>query len=240
MRVSTIGLGVAAVVAGGLMMWSAVSAAGAGDAEWRTVVVHDGERRRVVRTDARTIGELLERIDTALAIGDKIAPALDATIYDNFSHVNIWRATPFMVLEWADSRTARLHGQAGQPFRPQFYDVVRGEEYWRQRAEEVVGWGRPSQAHLTPLKIQWMTEAGIPEEDWVYVDFIVFRESSWNPNAVNRISGACGLAQAFPCSRVPGNPFDPVNSLRWQHQYVLGRYGSYAAAYAFWQIHGWY
>jgi len=239
MRVSTIGLGIAAVLVGGLVAWNVVTASG-DDADLRVVVIHDSGQRRVVWTDAETIGELLERIDTVLAIGDKIAPAEDARLDETFSYVNIFRAMPFAILEWADARTAQLHGQAGQPFRPQLYDVVHGDDDWQQQAENVVGWGRPSQAHLTSLKIRWMTEAGIPEDDWVYVDFIVFRESSWNPNAVNRTSGACGLAQAFPCSRVPGNPFDPVNSLRWQHQYVLGRYGSYAAAYAFWQINRWY
>lgn len=89
-------------------------------------------------------------------------------------------------------------------------------------------------------KSEWLLAAGIPQSDWGYADSIVNRESSWNPNALNSSSGACGLAQALPCSKVPGNPFNPVDSLRWQHGYVNARYGGYAGAYQFWQANHWY
>ncbi len=83
-------------------------------------------------------------------------------------------------------------------------------------------------------KTDWLRAAGIPESDWGYADYIIGRESGWNPNAVNRSSGACGLAQAYPCSKVPGNPLNPVDSLKWVNGYV-GRYGGWAGTYAHWQ-----
>ena len=204
----------------------------------RTIVVHDGGQKRVVKTDARTVGELLERLDMDLAIGDKVAPESEVLIDSGLYYVNIFRATPVVILEWADARTARLYGESGIPFRPHLYDVVHGDD--EAPAEDEGRKNNMPTANLTPLKKQWMTEAGIPEADWAFVDFIVFRESSWNPNAINRSSGACGLAQAFPCSKVPGNPFDPVSSLRWQYNYVKGRYGGYAGAYDFWLRNRWY
>jgi hypothetical protein len=93
---------------------------------------------------------------------------------------------------------------------------------------------------VTGSKTDWMTAAGIPQSDWQYVDFIVTRESGWNPNAVNKSSGACSLAQALPCSKIPGDWRDPVNALRWQHSYVKARYGSYYGAYQFWLANSWY
>lgn len=87
---------------------------------------------------------------------------------------------------------------------------------------------------------EWMAAAGIPESEWGYVDYIVTRESGWNPNATNRSSGACGLVQALPCSKVPGNGYDPVDNLRWSNGYAVGRYGSWAGAYAFWISHHWW
>lgn len=87
---------------------------------------------------------------------------------------------------------------------------------------------------------EWMSAAGIPESEWGYVDYIVRRESGWNPNATNRSSGACGLVQALPCSKVPGNGYDPVDNLRWSNGYAVGRYGSWAGAYAFWISHHWW
>jgi soluble lytic murein transglycosylase-like protein len=87
---------------------------------------------------------------------------------------------------------------------------------------------------------EWMTAAGIPESDWGYVDYIVSRESGWNPNATNKSSGACGLVQALPCSKVPGNGYDPVDNLRWGNGYAVGRYGSWQNAFAFWSGNHWW
>lgn len=91
----------------------------------------------------------------------------------------------------------------------------------------------------TGSKTDWLRAAGIPESDWGYVDYIIGRESGWNPNAVNKTSGACGLAQALPCSKVPGNPLDPVDSLRWAHAYAqtcvsYRMYCGWEGAYNFW------
>ena len=89
-------------------------------------------------------------------------------------------------------------------------------------------------------KTEWMSAAGIAESDWGYVDYIVSRESSWNPNATNSSSGACGLIQAYPCSKVPGNGYNPVDNLRWGNGYAVGRYGSWSAAYDFWTSNHWW
>ncbi|SDQ10706.1 Transglycosylase SLT domain-containing protein [Microbacterium sp. cf332] len=86
----------------------------------------------------------------------------------------------------------------------------------------------------------WLSAAGIAESDWGYVDYIVSRESSWNPNATNASSGACGLVQAYPCSKVPGSGYDPVDNLRWANGYAVGRYGSWAEAHAFWTSNHWW
>ncbi len=86
----------------------------------------------------------------------------------------------------------------------------------------------------------WMAAAGIAEADWGYVDYVVSRESGWNPNATNSSSGACGLVQALPCSKVPGNGYDPVDNLRWASGYATGRYGSWAGAYNFWINNHWW
>lgn len=98
----------------------------------------------------------------------------------------------------------------------------------------------PPKTTVTGTKTDWMRAAGIPESDWQYVDYIVNRESSWNPSAVNPSSGACGLAQALPCSKLGPNWNDPVTALKWQYSYVQQRYGGYAGAYSFWLKNHWY
>lgn len=92
---------------------------------------------------------------------------------------------------------------------------------------------------------EWMAAAGIPESDWGYVDFIVSKESGWQPNAVNPSSGASGLVQALPCSKVPGNCLDPVDNLRWAHGYAQTcttwrNYCGWEGAYNFWIANSWW
>jgi hypothetical protein len=93
---------------------------------------------------------------------------------------------------------------------------------------------------VTGTKYDWLRQAGVPESDWQYADYIVSREASWNPNALNKSSGACSLAQALPCSKIKGDWRDPIVALKWQYQYVTSRYGSYYQAYQFWKVNHWY
>lgn len=87
---------------------------------------------------------------------------------------------------------------------------------------------------------EWMAAAGIAESDWAYVDYIAQRESGWNPNATNPSSGACGLIQALPCSKVPGSGYNPIDNLTWANGYAVNRYGSWAGAYEFWTANHWW
>lgn len=98
----------------------------------------------------------------------------------------------------------------------------------------------PTPKPQTGSKWDWLKAAGIPESDWRVADILVTKESSWNPNAVNRSSGACGLAQALPCSKLGSNWNDPVHALQWMDRYVRSRYGSWQAALNFHYSHNWY
>ncbi|MFJ7909489.1 transglycosylase SLT domain-containing protein [Kitasatospora sp. NPDC096204] len=73
---------------------------------------------------------------------------------------------------------------------------------------------------------------------------IVYRESSWNPLAVNASSGAYGLVQALPGSKMASAGADwrtnPATQIKWGLDYMNTRYGSPCAAWSFWQAHHWY
>ncbi len=86
----------------------------------------------------------------------------------------------------------------------------------------------------------WMAAAGIAPEDWSAVEILIHRESTWNPNAVNPYSGACGLVQALPCSKLGPNWNDPVVALIWGDGYVKSRYGGWQQALAHSYANGWY
>ena len=93
-------------------------------------------------------------------------------------------------------------------------------------------------------KADWMRAAGISDSDFGYVDYIISHESGWDYRAVNRSSGAYGLPQSLPAGKLASAGADwrdnPVTQLRWAHNYAVGRYGSWEAAYRFWTVNHWW
>jgi hypothetical protein len=69
-------------------------------------------------------------------------------------------------------------------------------------------------------------------------------ESGWNPYAQNPSSGAYGIPQALPGSKMAsagGNwQSDPATQIRWGLSYIQGNYGSPCGAWAHEQADGWY
>lgn len=62
---------------------------------------------------------------------------------------------------------------------------------------------------------------------------LINRESGFNPHAINRSSGACGIFQALPCSKMGGMEVD--NQINWGMKYIKSRYGNPTKALAFWK-----
>jgi uncharacterized protein YabE (DUF348 family) len=93
-------------------------------------------------------------------------------------------------------------------------------------------------------KAALMTAAGISESDFAYVDSIISRESGWRPGAANSSSGAYGLCQSLPASKMATAGADyltnPVTQLRWCAGYAAGRYGGWSGAYNAWQVQHWW
>lgn len=71
-------------------------------------------------------------------------------------------------------------------------------------------------------------------DQWHALEHLWHKESGWNPDAYNDSSGACGIPQAVPCSKIP-NPADVHSQLDWGLAYIQSRYGTPSKALAFWQ-----
>lgn len=94
-----------------------------------------------------------------------------------------------------------------------------------------------SYAHSLVLSYGW-TEA-----DYQALVLLWYRESSWNPYTVNKKSGACGLAQAKPCSKASKGTDYKTNwktQVKWGLNYIKKRYGSPSEAWSHSQSIGWY
>ncbi len=70
------------------------------------------------------------------------------------------------------------------------------------------------------------------------------RESGWNPNAHNKSSGAHGVPQSLPASKMASEGADYYTNgytqIRWGLKYIKQRYGNPTNAWAHSQKTGWY
>ena len=69
-------------------------------------------------------------------------------------------------------------------------------------------------------------------------------ESGWNPFATNPNSGAYGIPQALPGSKMasagPDWQTNPATQIRWGLGYIRSNYGTPCNTWSFWQAHGYY
>ena len=70
------------------------------------------------------------------------------------------------------------------------------------------------------------------------------RESNWNANAHNKTSGAHGIPQSLPASKMSSEGSDYYTNgytqIRWGLKYIKERYGSPSAAWQHFQNKNWY
>jgi len=73
---------------------------------------------------------------------------------------------------------------------------------------------------------------------------IIMRESMWRVSATNPSSGAYGIPQALPGSKMATIASDwrtnPATQITWGIEYMKDRYGSPCSAWGFKSSHGWY
>ena len=107
---------------------------------------------------------------------------------------------------------------------------------------------QPTDLDLTNLTDQhqrWLLASGINPVDWVYVDYILEKESSWRYWVWNQQgSSAYGLCQALPFHRMGSHGSDymtnPVTQLKWCDWYAKDRYKSWQKAYEAWKTKYWW
>ncbi|MER5380969.1 lytic transglycosylase domain-containing protein [Streptomyces sp. NBC_00647] len=100
------------------------------------------------------------------------------------------------------------------------------------------------QSSYTVAQIQAMARQMVPSGQFQCFSNIVNHESSWNYKAVNASSGAYGLFQALPGSKMSSVGSDwqtnPATQIKWGLNYMNSRYGSPCDAWSFWQANNWY
>ncbi len=89
-----------------------------------------------------------------------------------------------------------------------------------------------------------ITDATWGPSQWPYLDALWNRESGWNPAATNPSSGAYGIPQALPASKMSSAgadwATDPYTQIMWGLRYISQRYGTPRLAWAHETSFGWY
>lgn len=121
--------------------------------------------------------------------------------------------------------------------------VVKGIKKWIDSNEDE-GNSNSTSPKPTGSHKHWMEQAGIPKSWYEDLNWIINHESGWRVNATNPSSGAYGLGQALPASKMASAGKDwktnAITQLKWVKSYIKGRYGNAANAKRFWQAHNWY
>lgn len=238
----------------------------------RPVIIRDGASERYVMSASYSAREIFNEAGVTVYDGDEIAMVPNtnfleagvATVYEisrnGGREVTVEEEIPFGEETVRDfnlavgSSEVRQLGEVGT--KRVTYNVlyVDNEEVSREAISEeivrapvnrVVALG--AKKSIPPewsVCAGWAREAGVSEAELNVALDIIYRESGCRVDATNWLSGAYGIPQALPGSKMASAGADwqtnPVTQIRWMIGYVTGRYGGWTGAAEWWYSHGWY
>ncbi len=238
----------------------------------RPALVIDGANRRYVMTASFDPYQVARDAGLTIYDGDEVKIEtnhnfLEAGAVSTFRiernggrMVTIEEAIPYEVQEQRDVSMAkgeRVLEQAGEDGRRKTtYEVLFennrevsrtliSEETILEPVAEIVRVGaKPSIPPERQQCAEWARQAGVAEADLETALNIIYRESGCRVDATNASSGAYGIPQALPGTKMASAGADwqtnPVTQIRWMIGYVNGRYGGWQGAMAHKNARGWY
>ncbi|WP_348787510.1 lytic transglycosylase domain-containing protein [Leifsonia sp. NPDC080035] len=104
--------------------------------------------------------------------------------------------------------------------------------------------GTPDPGSAQAIAYQMLQERGMGDDQYNCLVSLWNRESGWNVYAYNAGSGAYGIPQALPGSKMASAGPDWQNSastqINWGLGYITGRYGTPCGAWSHSESSGWY
>ena len=146
----------------------------------------------------------------------------------------------------------KAKAEAEQKAKEEAEAKKKAEELRIAQSKQVTSRGGTSVRAATGTKAEYQAYAknlcintyGWTENDFNCLVKLWERESNWNPNAHNKSSGAHGICQALPASKMASEGSDYMTNyktqIRWGLKYIKNRYGAPANAWAHSQQKGWY
>ena len=146
----------------------------------------------------------------------------------------------------------KAKAEAEQKAKEEAEAKKKAEELRVAQSKQVTSRGGTSVRAATGTKAEYQAYAknlcintyGWTENDFNCLVKLWERESNWNPNAHNKSSGAHGIPQSLPASKMASEGDDYYTNgktqIRWGLKYIKNRYGTPANAWAHSQQKGWY
>lgn len=146
----------------------------------------------------------------------------------------------------------KAKAEAEQKAKEEAEAKKKAEELRIAQSKQVTSRGGTSVRAATGIKAEYQAYAknlcintyGWTENDFNCLVKLWERESNWNPNAHNSSSGAHGICQALPASKMANEGSDYMTNyktqVKWGLKYIKNRYGTPANAWAHSQQKGWY
>ena len=238
----------------------------------RPVVIKDGKTNKYIMTASYDMKTIAADAGMTLYDGDTIAMDTDADTFleagatDTYEitrnggrTLTVEEAIPFgeetvkdYEMSVGETRVAQV-GEEGRKvlkYQVNFVDGVEvsreliSEEVTVQPVNRIIAEGaKPTVAPVQGTCADWVRQAGVAESDIPYAIQLIYHESGCRVDATNASSGAYGIPQALPGSKMAAYGDDwrtnPVTQIKWMANYVR-KYGGWQGAMQFWWEHGWY
>lgn len=221
-------------------------------------------------TQATTVGEMLSQKKISLGKNDALSVPNSTPITAGMT-VELWRNGVQTITEEQDIafeveqtkdrdrelsyKEVKTPGVVGKRTVSFEVEMINGKEVNRKEIQsvvtkeptkqiEVVGAKLPTPTNPTEAQAlghQMMLDYGFGEDQWSCLYTLWMRESGWRTTAGNPSSGAYGIPQALPGSKMgPNWQTDAAAQIQWGLGYIKGRYSTPCGAYSAWQSKGWY
>lgn len=193
---------------------------------------------------------VLRRLNRAAAVSVASA-AVFGLVGVNLASPNVLFARPVQVDEpelaevvTLESQQLAKHDIALALPEAELYDVMKKPV----PKASVAGWAPPAvipdPGSAQALAAQMIAARGWPSTEFDCLVALWKKESNWRVNAMNVSSGAYGIPQALPGSKMATAGADwqtnPATQITWGLGYIAGRYGSPCGAWGHSQARNWY
>lgn len=226
-----------------------------------------------IRTRAKTVGQLLDDKKVKIAEGDTVTPARETPLSPNVQIFVVRLGKEIITVEetipapvqtlddptMLDGKTVvREAGADGKKVTTYELELRNGKEVSRRPIQEILV-SRPvlrivvrgtkviisNPSENVKLGERLAAERGWTGSQWTCLYQLWQKESKWNHLARNRSSGAYGIPQALPGSKmaIAGADWEtnPATQIIWGLDfYIVRRYGTPCGAWQHSQAVGWY